>query len=723
MNNAHLYTSIAAMCSKRAYTHQLICGDFNMPGVDWDTWTAHGEQAHNLVETLRDCYLFQHLDQPTRLRGTDNPSLLDLVLTNEENMLSETSYLAPLGNSDHAVITFNYHCYLDPGRERVLRYQFHKGNYRQMKSDLNLEWGELLGDCPDDPERQLSILSDVLLKSQDQNIPRRDITKASTTRRTPLDAVIRAEIRRKHRLWERFMTARTEERRRAYTRQRNRVRKLTREAKKRYEVGLAESVKDNPKCFWRYAKSKLKTKEGVADLDVARDDGTEMKASTNKEKASALSDYFSSVYVQEPADQVPDFKTHEVPHPFTEGEITPEQVCKRLKALDPTKSQGPDGINPHVLKELAEDLAVPLSHIFNTSLRTGVVPTAWKTANVSPNFKKGQRSAPSNYRPVSLTSVVCKVMEGFIRDWLMQHLRTNNILSDKQFGFVRGRSTSIQLLQVFEHWTSVMDSGGEIDVIYLDFAKAFDTVPHRRLLKKLECQGVGGDTLRWIESFLTDRQQRVLVNNVPSEPKQVTSGVPQGSVIGPSLFVSFINDYPECLADLIDGVRTIPPNVRNLPMSTQSYMALFADDTKVYRVIKSIADRLLLQHDLRCMDEWSHQSLLKLQPPKCKAMTVSNRGEAENAHTYTLEGHAMERTKEEKDIGVTVDNKLTFDTHIANQVNKANKVMGIIRRSYTHLDAYNFKLLFKALVRPHLEYAHAVWNPHLRRHIDALENV
>lgn len=347
-------------------------------------------------------------------------------------------------------------------------------------------------------------------------------------------------------------------------------------------------------------------------------------------------------------------------------------------------------------------LAIPLSHIFNTTLRTGILPQAWREANVTPIFKKGKKSLPSNYRPISLTSVICKLLETFVRDWLVGHLRENGLLSKQQYGFISGRSTTLQLLHVTEEWNSILDRGGEIDAVYLDFMKAFDTVPHRRLLTKLAAMGIEGNLLKWIEAFLSNRRQRVLIKGVPSSWRPVVSGVPQGSVLGPVLFVAYINDLPD---------------------NIQSSLYMFADDTKLYKEITEAQDRLLLQRDLDRMDQWSALWLLKFQPPKCKCMTLTNRGAAEAQRTYTLRGHALESYTVEKDLGILVDNQLNFDQHITTQASKANKVMGVIRRSFTHLDQHNFKLLYKALVRPHLEYGHAVWYPHLRKHIDLLEQV
>lgn len=165
-NDVQLYNSITNMCSTN-HSHKLICGDFNTPGVDWRNWTSHGEPAHLLLDTLRDSYLFQHITEPTRLRGTDNPSLLDLVLTNEELMISETSYRSPLGDSDHVVLTFHYQCYVVCSRERVLRYLHHRGNYTKMRRDLSLNWDSLFEEYREDPDEQLKILMEVLHKTQE----------------------------------------------------------------------------------------------------------------------------------------------------------------------------------------------------------------------------------------------------------------------------------------------------------------------------------------------------------------------------------------------------------------------------------------------------------------------------------------------------------------------------------------------------------------------------
>ena len=266
--------------------------------------------------------------------------------------------------------------------------------------------------------------------------------------------------------------------------------------------------------------------------------------------------------------------------------------------------------------------------------------------------------------------------------------------SNKQFGFISGRSTVLQLLYVIENWTKAIDEGFSTDVVYMDYQKAFDTVPHRRLIGKLSSYGIRGETLKWVEAFLKDRRQRVVINGESSKWSNVTSGIPQGSVLGPILFVIYINDMPE---------------------DVRSDIFLFADDTKISKKIKIIQDCECLQNDLNSMYKWTEIWLLKFHPLKCKVMMIGNR--EENVVEYSLpDGKggriALSRVESEKDIGVTIDTKLTFRDHMTEKVNKANKVMGIIRRTYTYLDERSFLCLYKALVRPHLEYANQVWAPH-----------
>ncbi len=234
-------------------------------------------------------------------------------------------------------------------------------------------------------------------------------------------------------------------------------------------------------------------------------------------------------------------------------------------------------------------LSTPLEGIFQKSLDDKELPLDWKQARISAIYKKGNRSLAGNYRPVSLTSIVCKSMERIIRDWIVTHMTENKLFSKKQYGFIKHRSTVLQLLKVLDIWTDATDRGDTIDTIYLDFMKAFDMVPHRRLLGKLSAYGICHPVLGWIQSYLTDRVQQVCVNGANSEWLKVTSWVPQGSVLGPVLFVIYINDLPDSL---------------------DSSAYLFADDTKVFRIIKDTQDKQILQQDMDILIDWSDMWLL-----------------------------------------------------------------------------------------------------------------
>lgn len=237
--------------------------------------------------------------------------------------------------------------------------------------------------------------------------------------------------------------------------------------------------------------------------------------------------------------------------------------------------------------------------------------------------------------------------------------------------------------------------------------KAFDKVPHRRLLHKMHRYKISEKVIQWVENFLNNRTQKVIVNGTESKCHHVTSGIPQGSVLGPILFVIYINDMPEMV---------------------ESSTYLFADDTKIFREIREEKDEKMLQADLDNLQSWSDTWLLKFHPNKCKVMSVANKSVdkgTKHYHLYNNDGNRieLEQSDGEKDIGVFVDENLSFNKHIQNQVNKANSIMGLIRRTYTYLDEQSFKYLFQALVRPHIEYAEAVWSPFKVGDIEKIENV
>ena len=711
-NNSKLFEMFKSF-SCFSYTHMLIMGDFNMPGVNWRSFSGTSHMEENFVEAVRDSFLHQHIFNPTRGRCGQNPNTLDLVFTNEEGMITDVLYESPLGKSDHCVLLFDLKCYSPPSSSCRVRRCYAQGDFKKLRTMMDLDWDAEFSGMQDDVCSQWNRFITIFEAAVDECIP---ITSSCGDMRDRIPReylkTFLKEKRKKSRCWQRFMESRFTDNHdikwRAYCKQRNKVRTLTRNIKKQKEKNVAYDAKINPKKFWKYVGSKMKVKPGIPQLHTNNTDHSLIVTTNDYEKAEMLQAHFTSVFTHEPDGEIPLAPDHIVSSLLEDLVITEDMILKKLLHLNISKSPGPDQIHPVVLRAVAASLVKPLCTIFSTSIRSGKLPIDWKKAHVAAVFKKGDRGSPNNYRPISLTSIICKVLESILRDHIVDYLHCNNLFSTQQYGFVPGRSTSLQLLNMLDTITDAVDSNGQVDIIYMDFQKAFDQVPHMRLIEKVKSHGIHGCILNWIQDFLNGRSQQVIVNGCTSSWAPVTSGIPQGSVLGPILFVLYVNDIPNC---------------------TSSDTYLFADDTKVLRKITCDQDSIKLQQDLDELQSWSDKWLLKFHPDKCKVLTVGavNTSVNNTPRSYYLKKdnivHNLEQVDSMKDLGVIIDSALSFDDHIQKVVSRANRLAGLVRRSFVFLDEDMFKRLFKAFVRPHLEYGHAVWNPYKLKHIDALENV
>jgi Reverse transcriptase (RNA-dependent DNA polymerase) len=416
--------------------------------------------------------------------------------------------------------------------------------------------------------------------------------------------------------------------------------------------------------------------------------------------AHLLNSYFSSVFTDEDTNNIPNAP------PTTDAvlenlELTEAKIKEKIMKQKSSAAPGPDGIGAMVLQQLKDQVAPALLKIYRKTLDTGEVPADWRRANVTPIYKKGSKAEPGNYRPVSLTTISCKVFETILRDELVEHLVSNGQLESSQHGFVPGRSCATNLIAFLDKVTEAVDGGHGVDVVFLDFAKAFDMVPRQRLIAKLKARGVRGKVLDWIESWLTGREQRVVINGRKSGWEAVRSGVPQGSVLGPILFLVFISDLDS-------------------KASPGTLLAKFADDTKLAQVVKTDQDRDELQRSLNGMQEWAERWGMKFNVTKCKVMQVGRRN---TPHMYSLNGVQLELTEEERDIGVLVSKNMKPGAQCCKAARTATTVLGQIMRSFKCRDKKTFVALYKRYVRPHLEFSVQAWSPWLQKDVDVLEKV
>ena len=470
------------------------------------------------------------------------------------------------------------------------------------------------------------------------------------------------------------------------------------QSKRSYEQKLACNIKNDSKSFYAYVRSKQNVQDKVGPLE----DSAGNIISQGFLMAEDLNGYFSSVFTKEDISSLPvaDAKFQGAKSDYLGPLlVTPELVAKKIKAMKDNKSPGVDGIPPKLLMETVEQISIPLARVSNLSLKEGVVPFEWKEANIIPLFKKGSRNKSENYRPVSLTSVICKLLERLIKDHMVDFLVKHKLLNSSQHGFLKARSCLTNMLCFLEEITKWIDVGSPVDIIYLDFQKAFDKVPHQRLLLKLKAHGIGDSITDWIEQWLTDRKQRVAVDGEVSTWKSVLSGVPQGSVLGPILFLIYINDLDD---------------------SITSNVLKFADDTKLFRKVNTDGDKQHLQNDLDRLVKWSEKWQMLLMFWKCKCLHT---GHGNLNVNYKMGDTVLGTTVKEKDLGVTISADMKVSEQCGIAASKGNQILGLIRRNITYKGKKLIIPLYKAIVRPHLEYCIQAWRPYRKKDIDTLERI
>ena len=679
----------------------IVMGDINLPNIDWKrgivTCPVGSIDTRFLVQSeFLDLFIAKGLswfinEQDTRVRKVGNiiqKSTLDQVFANNEALINNVEFQAPLGKSDHVSILVELKLSVNVDFVSSQRQNWYKvdANFvleRASTIDWKYSSDTLSVECMWDEiyQKIISISDQVPLTTLKTN------SSGEILEKLPYDSSKLVRKRKeKDQAWKAF-----DDRPYMCTFQnalhkQNEYSKIELEEKLKYEHKIIKSLKINTKRLFRYLKSKSKLRKTVTELT----DSSGNRTKSPLETAETLLSFFQSVFQSENYGPLPEecYKSCDIiSSVMSKLVISPDKVEKLLANLKENKSMGPDKLHPKLLKFLSADRAFvsALTLLLNKCIDQETIPAVWKSAAIVPIHKKGSVHLPENYRPVSLTCILCKLYETILREHILPYVI--DIITNKQHGFCPGKSCLSNLLETIDLANEYIAEGNCVDLFYFDFSKAFDTVSHYRLLVKLEAMGFSDNILNIINDFLSNRVMKVKVGDAVSEAVPVTSGVPQGSVLGPLLFLLFIND---------------------LPASVKNEIRIFADDVKM---VVDPSQNQDVQNDLDALCHWESIWLLKFNLEKCKLLHI---GKNNPRNHYKFLGSNLSTCSTEKDLGVIFNEKLNFHDHIYSSISKAKSSLAWLLRNVISRKAYEMKTAYRSLVRHNLEYCCQVWAPKAR---------
>ena len=661
----------------------IILGDFNLD--------MNKPNTSNKINNICQQYnLHQLIREPTHFTERSS-SIIDLILVSDPRNLLLSGVGDPFLNQD-----IRYHCpiyafykFLKPHAKSIKRHiwMYKNGNYDNLKEKFrNSDWESFAHENIDNYAENIT---DHIMQLTSECVPNKYVNIRQTD--PPwMHNELRKLMRKRKRAYDKAKQTKRTEHWNKYKTIRNDTTNLLRSSKQTYFDNLSEKLKTNnnlnSKDWWKTLKTFISNND-KSPIPPLKDNDT-IYADDN-EKANLLNAYFKTQSDLNDTNK-------EVPHinitnhnRLSTIQTTPDEVKSIIDTLKTGKAAGPDNINNYILKTCARELSYPLSNLFNFSFSTSKVPKIWKQANVTPVFKKDDPTDCKNYRPISLLSTVGKVIEKIVHKHVFNFFKDNNVITSLQSGFVPGDSTVNQLVDIYNTFCKALDNGLEVRAIFCDISKAFDRVWHKGLLAKLKSVGITDSLLNWFQNYLRDRKQRVVLPGGLSEWENISAGVPQGSILGPLLFLVYINDI----------VQEINSTIR-----------LFADDTSLYIIVESPEEAAnTLNQDLNRISAWAEKWLVSFNPQKTDSMILSRKTNKPIHPNILMNNQIIAEVNHHKHLGLIFETNGSWHEHIKLITAKAWQRVHVMRKLKSRLDRKALEIIYIAFIRPILEYADIVW--------------
>ena len=691
------FSQIEEICMINNISDLIVLGDYNISQIDWDENGLSRKinccpRIYNLVSEFKN---YLNLSQLNTTRNA-NGNIIDLIFSNigAHSLYRHMSQdcLVPI-DPHHPVITIDFTLTLHQpyNRQNVHLRNFKTTNFSIFNDRISsIDWNDLfrentVDDC-------VKLLYDVLDEVVEDCVPKITVSNCSYPKWfTPELKLLNSKKKLVHREYKTLGLSIIYD---EFSRLRAECKKLNRKCYINYIKSLEASIYTDPRNFWSYTK-------GLKSLPRIPESVRFLNRFSLSERTSVnfFADFFSSVYVKHNlsyANNSPMNTLH-----LSSMELSLSKIIEKMKKLKPTYNLGPDGI-PSILLKKVEALAIPFHLIFNKSLTSGIFPKKWKLSYIKPLLKSGSSVEVVNYRPICHLSAIAKLFESIVYDIISP--LCNDFIITEQHGFRPNKSTTSNLLLFEELVLSSFARKKQVDVIYTDISKAFDTVDIDWLVSKLKVFGFDGMMLRWLDSYLHDRQLQVKINNSLSYAYEARSGVPQGSHLGPLLFLIFIND----ISYTFNNVKFL----------------LFADDLKLFHEVENSQDAVILQNNFLGLINWCDKNGLKINFNKCFSMSYYRGKERVNYDYMSDDNNKLKKISTFRDLGVTFNSSLGFEEHITEITNSALKLLGFITRNTKHFrNIFALKNLFCSIVRSRLEYASPIWSPYYKTYIQRLERV